>query len=198
MLDSPYVRRVGISLTVMGIGFKHEPLSVFRDFDRFATINPIVKAPTLVTDDGLTLVDSSLILDYLERLVPPENRLTPAGTDEYARSQRLIGLALAACEKTVQIVYERTLRPAEKQHQPWLDRIIRQLLAAYSCLNAEIGSGKHWICGPSLMQADITTAVAWRFTQSVVGEVAAARFPRVATLSQRAEALPEFRAMSFS
>jgi glutathione S-transferase len=123
MMDSPYVRRAAISLNFMTIPFKAERVSVFRQYETFASINPVVKAPTLVTDEGVVLMDSSLILDYVERLVPPERRLSPSGISEYARAQRIIGLALAACEKTVQIVYERTLRPAEKQHQPWLDRV---------------------------------------------------------------------------
>jgi glutathione S-transferase len=45
MLDSPYVRRVAISLKFMGVPFSHEPLSVFRDYDTFGAINPVVKAP---------------------------------------------------------------------------------------------------------------------------------------------------------
>ena len=66
MLDSPYVRRVAISMKLMQIAFEHQPLSVFRTFDQFRAINPVVKAPTLVCDDGAVLMDSTLILDYLE------------------------------------------------------------------------------------------------------------------------------------
>ena len=68
MLDSPYVRRTAISLRMLGIPFAHNPLSVFRDFDAFHAINPLVKAPTLVCDDGGRLVDSTLIIDYAETL----------------------------------------------------------------------------------------------------------------------------------
>ena len=75
MLDSPYVRRVAISLDLYGVDFVHEPLSVFRSFDAFAQINPVVKAPTLVLDDGTVLMDSSLILDYLETLAPANKKL---------------------------------------------------------------------------------------------------------------------------
>src|SRR5882724_6408068 len=72
MLDSPYVRRVAISLTLMDVKFRHEALSVFRNWDAFAAINPVVKAPTAVTDNGTVLMDSALILEYAERLVPAE------------------------------------------------------------------------------------------------------------------------------
>jgi glutathione S-transferase len=53
MLDSPYVRRVAISLRVLGLAFDLDQVSVFRHFDRFAAINPVVKAPSFVTDDGV-------------------------------------------------------------------------------------------------------------------------------------------------
>jgi glutathione S-transferase len=193
MLDSPYVRRVAISLTLMELPFKHEALSVFRNWDEFAAINPVVKAPTLVTDDGMVLMDSALILEYAERLAAPERRLTPAEEPAHAGAQRIVGLALAACEKSVQLVYERTLRPTEKQHAPWIARVQGQLRAAYRLLEAEIAPGSGWLFGARPLQADITAAVAWRFTQhAVAAEIAAADHPRLAAFSARAEALPAF------
>ena len=134
MLDSPYVRRVAISLELYGVAFEHQSLSVFSTFDEFSRINPVVKAPTLVLDDGTVLMDSGLILEYLEALAPADKKLLPQQTVALARDLQVIGLALAACEKTVQIVYEHHLRPAEKLHQPWIDRVTGQLLAAYSLL----------------------------------------------------------------
>jgi glutathione S-transferase len=193
MLDSPYVRRVAISMKAMGLTFGHEPLSVFRDFEAFAAINPTVKAPTLITDDGVVLIDSTLILDYLERMVPAERRLLPDDPAAFLASQRAIGLALAACEKTVQIVYETNLRPADKQHQPWLDRVHGQLLSAYDLLEADCAG-----IAPTgrLMQAEITAAVPWRFTGSKLPDVAPpARYPALAALSARAETTAEFAAL---
>jgi len=143
MLDSPFVRRVAISMQAMGLRYEHENLSVFSTYSAFAAINPVVKAPTLVTDSGVVLMESSLILDYLERLVTPEKRLSPPEVEAFARSQRIVGLALAACEKAVQIVYERNLRPSEKQHAPWTDRVTQQLrggTAAHRGLDIRIGA----------------------------------------------------------
>ena len=71
MLDSPYVRRVAISLQLLGLPFEHRSLSVFRTFDQFREINPVVKAPTVVFDDGEILMDSTLILEYAEALARP-------------------------------------------------------------------------------------------------------------------------------
>jgi glutathione S-transferase len=191
MLDSPYVRRVAVSLTVLGLKFEHQSVSVFRHFDQFAAINPVVKAPTLVADDGTVLMESSLILAHIAQV--SGNSLMPA---DHTRGLRQIGLALAACEKSVAIFYETSLRPAEKQHVPWLDRVRGQLLTAYGALEQEIP--ENWLDGGPILQPEITTAVAWRFTQHVVAAlVPAGDFPKLAALSARAEALPPFRATDY-
>jgi glutathione S-transferase len=127
MLDSPYVRRTAISLALLGLPFEHRPISVFRQFDEFAAINPVVKAPTLVCDDGEVLMDSGLMLDYAERLAAPRASLVPHDLKQAQHDLRLTGLALAGCEKAVQLVYETTLRPEEKQYAWWLERVRGQL-----------------------------------------------------------------------
>jgi len=195
MLDSPYVRRVAISLQLLGLPFEHRSLSVFRTFEQFQQINPVVKAPTLVCDDGEVLMDSTLILEYAESLAAPGKSLLPAGRAERQHALRLIGLALAACEKCVQIIYERSLRPVEKQHRPWVDRVTGQLLAAYAALESEVARQPLAVTSDRITQAGVTTAVTWHFTQMTLsGVVNAAGHPALRAFSARAEQLPEFRA----
>ena len=197
-LDSPYVRRVAISMRMMGLDFNHEPLSVFRDVEAFAEINPVIKAPTLGTDDGTTLIDSALILMYLDSLVPADRRLQPEAADALLTVQHAVGLALAACEKTVQIVYETQLRPADKQHAPWLDRVRGQAQAAYDLLEQAYRPVDDWLLPDRMTQADITAAVAWRFTNGMLADLLAPdRYPALAALSARAEATPAFQALPF-
>lgn len=199
MLDSPYVRRVAISFHLQGLSFDHQPLSVFSTFETFAAINPIVKAPTLVLDNGTVLMDSGLILEFSDRLVASHLQLLPGEMDAYIRSQRIIGLALAACEKTVQIVYERNLRPAEKQHQPWVDRVHGQLTAAYHLLEAEVQRADSWLFGERPLQADVTSAVAFRFSRGMLPDVIDPKaHPALASLSARAEATEAFSAFPFA
>ncbi|MGE5336453.1 MAG: glutathione S-transferase [Gemmatimonadota bacterium] len=196
MLDSPYVRRVAVSLQLLGLPFQHRSLSVFRTFVEFSRINPVVKAPTLVCDDGTVLMDSTLILDYAESLAAPRRSLMPVRIDERGHALRLIGLALAACEKSVQIIYERTLRPAEKQHAPWLERVAGQLLAACAALEAEVAHRPLAVASETIDQAGVSTAVAWRFIRetSAAEIVRADAHPALRAFSEAAEALPEFRA----
>jgi glutathione S-transferase len=194
MLDSPYVRRVAISLQLLELPFEHQSLSVFRTFDEFSRINPVVKAPTLVCDDGTVLMDSTLILQYAQALAQPRS-LLPRELPRLQRELRLTGLALAALEKGVQIVYEHGLRPAEKWHEPWLARVTGQLLAACSALEHELAQQALAHTSANLTQAGVTVAVAWHFLQQMLPEVVPAQpHPHLVAFSARAEALPEFLA----
>ena len=193
MLDSPYVRRVAISLQLLDLGFEHQPLSVFRTFDEFRAINPVVKAPTLVCDDGTVLMDSSLILDYAQALA--QRSLLPADLPNRTAELRTTGLALAACEKSVQIIYERNLRPAQKQHEPWVGRVTIQMLGAFDGLEADLTRRPLTATSAGMTQAGVITAVAWFFTQQMLPElVPAARFPALAQFSAVAETTSPFKA----
>ena len=196
MLDSPFVRRVAISLQRLGLRFEHDPLSVFRTFAEFQRINPAVKAPTLVCDDGTVLMDSTLILQYAEALA--RRTLWPTELSALQRELRLSGLALAACEKSGQIVYERGLRPAEKVHAPWIERVSTQLRGAYAELEQELAQQPLPAPASHIGAAGIAVAVAWHFTQRVLpGLVTAADHARLAQYSAAAEALPAFMAAPY-
>jgi glutathione S-transferase len=193
MPDSAYVRRCAISMKLMGIAFEHQQVSVFRHFDRFASINPVVKAPTLVCDDGTVMMDSGLILDYLETCVAPGKALMPAGGAARQEALRLTGLAMAAIEKNVQMVYEKEQRPAEKRHDAWVTRIVGQAHAAFGELERAAATASPWLQGARLGASDVVTACAWRFGQYYNSvEIPAAKYPMLAAFSARAEALPEF------
>jgi len=197
MLDSPFVRRVAISMRLLGLPFEHEAISVFRGFDAFQRINPVVKAPTLICrdeDGGGVLMDSTLMLVYAEALAG--RSLMPRDPAALARELRLIGLALAACEKTAQIVYERGLRPVEKRHEPWIERVSGQLNAAYAELDAELARQPLDASEAGIRQSGITASVAWTFTQLLLPEVVpAAGMPHLAAHAAATQALPVFQAI---
>lgn len=194
MLDSPYVRRVAISLQLLGLRFEHQSLSVFRTFEEFQHINPVVKAPTFITDDGMILMDSTLILEYAERIARPRT-LMPADDSELAAALRIISLAMAAADKSVQFYYERDLRPPEKHHEVWLQRIKNQIVAAYAELESELTRKSLLAQDGAIDQAGVSAAVAWHFTQRTVPDaVESGRFPHLVALSEHAETLAEFRA----
>ena len=190
-LGSPYVRRTAISLALYEVDFEHLPLSVFGDWETFSALNPLVKAPTLLLDDGTRLMDSTLIIDYFESLAGPQHRLMPAEAAARAADLQLLGVMLAACEKAVQYVYEHRLRPEEKRHQPWIDRVSHQLLAA-------CGEWETLIAGrPAAGRPDqvaVTAAVVWDFIQHMLPQVVQAQaFARIQAFSDHFNSQPAFQ-----
>lgn len=195
MLDSPYVRRTAITLRLLGLSYEHQQLSVFRTFAAFEKLNPVVKAPTLICDNGEVLMDSGLIIQYAEALTRPKS-LFPDDPAKLQHDLHIIGLALAATEKSVQLVYERELRPPEKRHHPWVARVTGQLLAACRELEQAFARDGQPVESTTIRQAGLTTAVGWHFTQQMLpGVVPAERFPALAAYSAAAEALPAFMAV---
>jgi glutathione S-transferase len=193
MLDSPYVRRCAVSMKLMGVPFEHRSLSVFRNVPELGKINPVLKAPTFIADDGTVLMDSTLILDYVESTVPAGKRLMPADGPARLAALRILGLALAGTEKGVSMVYETERRPEDKRHQPLMDRTVGQVNAALGELEPIAARGKPWLQGDRIGAGDIVVACMWRFLHlRECTEVSFAKYPAIAALSQRAEALPEF------
>lgn len=193
MLDSPYVRKVAVTLDLLGVPFRHEPLSVFRDFARFQQINPLVKAPTLVLADGTVLMESLLITQYVESTLPAGAALWSADPAERALECRVAALAQAACDKAVSLYYEQNLRPREFQHEPWIERVSGQLLAGWGALERDL------VAHPRLAvrersHATVMAAIAWDFTQRNLAIVVPAdAHPRLAALSAAMEATATFR-----
>ncbi len=191
-LDSPFVRRVAVTANLLGIGYEHRELSIFRDFEAFSALSPLVKVPTLVCDDGQVIVDSGLIIDYLEARAG-DSSLMPADEASYVRALSVIGTAMVANEKIVQLIYELETRPAALQHADWIGRLQTQLTGAFDLLEQQFADVDGWLFGEQIGQADITAAIAWAFAQFRYPErVPAGQYPALLALSQRAESLPEF------
>jgi glutathione S-transferase len=201
-LDSPFVRRVAISMRFLGIEYQHRELSIFRDFEEFRTINPTVKVPTLVLDDGRVLIDSTLIINYLESQLA-EHSLMPEDPDDFVAATQHTAIALVAMEKVAQLIYETSHRPGDRQHRPWIERLQQQLEGAVdlmeSAVATSVSAGHTWLFGEMLTQADISIAVAWRFILHIDSvRLDPGNYPSLSAFSRQAEALPEFQACPLS
>lgn len=201
-LDSPFVRRVAISMQYLGIAYAHRELSIFRNYEEFRQLHPAVKVPTLVLDNGEVMIDSSIIIQYLESQVARRS-LMPAAADEYRKASQQVGNALVVMEKVAQLIYETGQRPAEKQHGPWKERIRQQLEGAVGLMEAAVasntGSGRTWLAGDLPGQADISTAVAWRFVCHIDAvHLKPEDFPALVAHSRCAEQQREFIACPLS
>jgi glutathione S-transferase len=191
--DSPFVRRVAISLHVLGLSYEHDTRSVFADFDAMRRINPLGRIPSLVLDDGEVLIDSAAILDWLDQSVGPERALIPVAGAARRRVLRRMALATGVIDKAGAAAYERLIRPAAYRWPDWIERCLTQAAGGLEALAAE-----PWPESALLHQGEITTACMLRYLrylQIAVPELLpSGRYPSLDALSARCEAWPEFSA----
>jgi glutathione S-transferase len=189
--DSPFVRRVAIALHHYGLPFQRNAISVFGDAAEMATINPLVRIPSLVLDDGEVLVDSAAILDHLDEVAGAARALTPrAGTDR-RRVMQLTAIAAGTIEKLGNFVYEKAFHPPEAVSRAWLERCQSQFHGGLRYLERSLTG--EWLALTRFTQADVTAGVMLGYINLRVPEVALARqYPGLAALSARCEALPSF------
>lgn len=190
MLDSPYVRRSAIAGTVLGLPFEHQSVSVFRHMDRFRAINPLIKAPSLVADDGTVLMESQLIIQHMEDVAG--RSLRPADPAQRLADLRATALAIVTCEKAIAIEYERK-RPEAIRYAPWLDRVAEQLHEALGALE-QVAAERWTSLPPAWTHGAIGAAVAWGFIRFTIPDaVAPDAFPALAAHAARCEATDLFK-----
>ena len=194
--DSPFVRRVGIALTLYELPFEHRPWSVFGDGERIAPLNPLVRVPTLELDDGLVLVESHAMLDYLDGLVLPELALFPRQEPERHRALRIAALAMGLAEKAVSLFYELKLHA--QTSEVWAGRCRSQISGVLTALERERAErfGDWWFDG-RIGHADIALACALRFASDAHPDlVVLGDYPALDAHSARCEALDVFKTVS--
>jgi len=196
MFDSPFVRRVAITMKLLDIPFEHGNWSIGRDFDRIREYNPLGRVPTLVTDDGEKLMESAAILDYLDERAGPERALLPRAGRERRQALNLMAMATGAAEKGVLQIYERVFRPEDRRHQPWVDRLRTQMSGSLAAIDRYLGERgvSQWLVGKRMTQADITVVCAFTFLNDAlrVGEDSVV-FQSLGTLAARCESMPVFQ-----
>lgn len=193
--DSPFVRRVGITLLRYGLSFEHRNWSVWRDAEQIARYNPLRRVPTLLLDDGAVLTDTFAILDTLDEMVTPEIALLPRSGPERREGLRISALASGLADKAVSRLYEPLFRPDPSA--VWLDRCKTQIEGTLGLMESErkARSTRYWL-GSALSHADVAFACSFRLTREAHPElVTPGRYPALETEAARCEALPEFGAI---
>jgi glutathione S-transferase len=190
--DSPFVRRVAIAMRFYGIDFEHKPWSTFGDADKIAAHNPLRRVPTLVLDSGEALIESAMILDYLDDRVGPEKAMIVRSGEARWRHLRICALAMGLGDKGVSLLYERVLR--KEQLDLWVERCKSQISGVLEVLEKERAAVKtpYW-SGEKVGHADIAVACVLRFTGEAHPALFDARYPALKAHSERCEALPPFQ-----
>lgn len=153
--DSPFVRRVAVTLNHYHMPFTRKPISVFRDMEEMQKINPLVRVPSLILESGETLIDSSAIIDHLDEMAGPARALTPPHGPERRKILQAVALATGLMDKCVALFFERLFHIDKHINRDFEMRMLQQIGAALDRLEHDCGAP--WFFDEKMTQADVTT-----------------------------------------
>ena len=197
---SPFTRRVGTTLLLYKLKHEHVVLrgNVPEELEQLKKFNPLARIPALETEEGIALVDSVTILDYLDQQVETDILLTPQKGMERTKILNLMGIAAGAAEKSVSCYYEEGInakRPADKVYRPWVDKMYEQTKDGIEAIEKLVIGP--WIMGDDLTQADVSVVCFWDFIKKHRPKSAPEiNCPQIEKISEMANLKPEFSATS--
>lgn len=187
---SSYCWKVLVALYEKGAAFDYRQL----DWDKeevqaeFATLWPMRKMPALA-DDGRTIVESSIIVEYLDGRLPDTAPLVPREA-EAALEVRLLDRIFDNYVMTPmqKVVFDR-IRPPEARNPLDVAEGRELIDRARTWLETRL-AGRAWAAGDAFSLADCAAAPALNYAEKV--QPSAGRFPVVDAYLARLEARPSF------
>jgi glutathione S-transferase len=191
--DSPFVRRVAIALRLYGLAYEHRPWSVFADAEQVAEYNPLLRVPILVLDNGEKLIESTIILEYLDETVGPTRAMIARSGQARREALRICALATGLGDKAVSLLYERVLHP--EPARIWMERCQTQIAGVLDVLEADRAPREtaFWF-GNAIGHADIAVACVLRLAREAHPRIfSQPRWPSLDAHCDSCEDLPPFR-----
>ena len=147
-LASPYVRKVRVVLAEKKLDYEFELENVWAADSTIDKLNPLGKVPSLVMEDGNVMIDSRVMVEYLDTLTPVCKLLPPNGRDR-ADIKCWEALADGMLDAAVSVRLERLMRPVEKQSEEWMARQMRKVHLGLASLSDKLGeqpycAGNHY------------------------------------------------------
>lgn len=189
--DSPFVRRVAVTLHHYHMPYTRNALSVFRDVPDMKKINPLVRVPALILESGETLVDSHAIIDCLDEMAGPARALTPAHGPQRRRVMQAVVLATGTAEKVVALFFERLFHKDKMISKPFEKRLLEQITAGLEKLESDCGTP--WFFDAQMTQADISIGCMIGHMKMRVPEAFPLnKYPKLHAISLHCETREEF------
>jgi len=136
---SPFVRKVLMVAHEIGLADRIDlsPTDVWSPDSPIVRENPLSKIPTLLTDDGMVLFDSPVIVEYLDSLHEGAKLIPATGPARWlALRQQAVGDGI--CDAAVLRRLEG-LRPASLRSAEWDSRQRAAIFRAFDRLEVEAG-----------------------------------------------------------
>ena len=184
---SPFVRKVRIVLAEKRIVYDFDVDIPWESDTRVAEHNPLGKVPILIMDDGTTLYDSRVIVDYLDS-ANPVSRLMPEFNRERSMVKRWEALADGISDAATTIFLERK-RPESLQSTEWISRQQKKAMLGLEVAARDLGD-KKWCEGNVYTLADVALGCTLGYLSFRFPEMKWRMFPNlvrlVDTLEERA------------
>jgi len=120
---SPFARKVRIAAMELGLNDEIELVPTIttpaQAHDDYSLVTPLKKLPVLITEHGETILDSFVIIEYLNERA--DGNLIPAQGTRRWRVKSDHSLINGMLDSMVLCRYEKALRPQELQWQAWYD-----------------------------------------------------------------------------
>lgn len=167
-LASPYVRKVRVVLAEKKLDYQYELENVWAPETTIQDLNPLGKVPCLLMDDGSAMIDSRVMVEYLDTLTPVCKLLPPNGRDR-ADVKCWEALADGVLDAAILVRLERTQRPPELQSASWIERQMRKVTLGLASLEVKLGESPY-CAGNHYTLADVATGctlgwLAFRFPE---------------------------------
>ena len=188
-LTSPFVRKVRIVLAEKRIVYDFDVDIPWESDTRVAEHNPLGKVPILIMDDGTTLYDSRVIVDYLDS-ANPVSRLMPEFNRERSMVKRWEALADGISDAATTIFLERK-RPESLQSTEWISRQQKKAMLGLEVAARDLGD-KKWCEGNVYTLADISLGCTLGYLSFRFPEMKWRMFPNLVRLVDALEERASF------
>lgn len=190
-LTSPYVRKVRIVFAEKRIDYELVVDVPWNADSHVPEFNPLGKVPVLVMDDGGTLFDSRVIVEYLDTLTPV-SRLIPEDSRQRIQVKRWEALADGMCDAVVAVFLERN-RPEGQQSADWIARQEKKIYRGLEAMSADLGE-KNWTVGEFYSLGDVAAGCALAYLDLRFPAIEWRRVhPNLARLADKLGARPSFK-----
>lgn len=141
-LASPYVRKVRVVLAEKKLDYQFVLENVWAADTTINQLNPLGKVPSLIMEDGDVLIDSRVMVEYLDTLTPVCKLLPPNGR-ERADIKCWEALADGVLDAAILVRLERTQRPPELQSEQWVERQMLKVHNGLEVVAARLGESPY-------------------------------------------------------
>lgn len=189
-LTSPYGRKVRVVLAEKKIPFQLQVENPWLPDSPVSSLNPLGKVPVLVLEDGVSVFDSRVIVEYLDH-VSPVAHLIPSEPKSRMIVRGVEALTDGVTDAAVLVFLEKK-RPPEQQSADWIVLQEKTLFSGLEALSVALGENA-WFLGNSMTLADVACGCMLGYLDFRFSEIDwRSAHPNLAKLAAKLAARPSF------